>query len=115
MTKDDMICFKRVMTLADLPHTNETEDEVTVYELDRDDGELYKIFLLLMHDSKRIYVDHNPDDPELEKFECEPGGMPEDGLLTAQEAHDEEYTEYGDYDDAEYFLSQCKYYLEVKK
>jgi hypothetical protein len=113
--EDDMICFKRVRTLKDLPHTNETEDEVLVYELDCDDGRLYPIFLLLMHDSERIYVDHKPDDPELEKFECEPGGMPDDGLMTAQDVHDEQYTEYADYDDAEHFFSQNPYFVEVKK
>ena len=108
--KANNITLVRVCTLKDLPREKgDIEPDYTLY---RRDNYLVRVFLKLMYDTKRIYYDSEPDDPELDKFDCDE--MPDDGLRSAQEAHDEQYTEYADFKDAETFFEDNELYIEVK-
>ena len=111
--KANNITLVRVCTLKDLPREKgDIEPDYTLY---RRDNYLVRVFLKLMYDTKRIYYDSEPDDTTLKQFKADmQGGMPDDGLMSAQEAHDEQYTEYADFKDAETFFRENELYIEVK-
>jgi hypothetical protein len=108
--KKDTVTLVRVRKLSDLdyrPDDEESEEDFTLYE--RDDGGLCRIFVKTMNDTKRMYVDHKTDEDNPFDMEKEP-----DKYDNWYEKHDNEYTEYFDYEYANDLFKEHKIYQEVK-
>lgn len=109
----DQIILKRIKRVKDLPlqysHKKLIEErDYTVMHWK--DGSLEPAFLQLNDEAKRIYLDLNPD--EHNPFDCNK----ESGKYDAwYEKHDNEYTDYGDYDDDKYFFETYKLYVIKKR
>jgi hypothetical protein len=109
--KDD-VTLRRVRSLDVFParkgRKTREDDDYPVYER-QEDGTLKPIFFQLNDEAERIYIDHRPEDHN--PFDMVKSARKYDEWY---EKHDNEYTEYEDYDYAKHFFKDNKFYVEVK-
>lgn len=106
MVKPSKIVLERIVSMKQLKRPkNDIETEFLVY--DKRKHEFMQVFFQVNWEAKRIYVDFWPDDPN------HINGI-ENGNDQLLELHDEEYTDYFDFDDAMELFELHELYM-VKK